>query len=92
MTRIIESLKQAVRHARGDKSAAHSTLVLDTTHQTGARIKQMVSDSGLKNTTEVVSAALRLYEACLKEVNAGGTVIVRRADGTEIEAMGGDDE
>lgn len=90
MSKIIQSLKQAVRYARGDKTAGHSTLILNATHQTGARIKQMVEDSGLKDTTEVISAALRLYEACLKEVNAGGMVIVRRDDGTEVIAMGDD--
>ena len=36
---------------------------------------------------EVICNAIRLYEAALKEMEAGGKVLIRRKDGTEVEAF-----
>ncbi len=36
---------------------------------------------------EVIGNAIRLYEAAVKEIDAGGKVIIRKADGSEVEAL-----
>jgi hypothetical protein len=87
MSKIIDGLKSAVRYAKGDKTAGRSTLYFDMTERSADRLKQMMADSDADSPADVIGNALRLYEACLKEVNVGGKVIVRRADGSEIEAM-----
>jgi hypothetical protein len=92
MTRIIESLKQAVRYAQGDKRAARSTLFLEVPTRSETRLKQLVIDTDAEDIKEVVQNALQLYEGLVAQIKAGGTVIIRQADGTEIEALGGDDE
>ena len=90
MSRIIKSLKQAVRYARGDEKAGTSALVMELPKPSVERLKQMVMETGADSSAEVVSNALRLYEACLKEIRLGGRLVIRKTDGTEVEVFGRD--
>ena len=51
------------------------------------RMEKLRRDTGADSFSEVISNALRLYEACAKEMGNGAKVVIRRADGTEIEAF-----
>ena len=51
------------------------------------RMEKLKQDTGADSFSEVISNALRLYEACVKEMANGAKVVVRRADGTETEAF-----
>lgn len=91
MSRIIKSLKQAVRYARGDEKAGTSALVLELPKPSVDRLRQMAIDTEVESIKEVVKDALQLYEGLIGELKVGSRLIVRHADGTEIVAMGGDE-
>jgi hypothetical protein len=48
------------------------------------RLKQLQERTEAASAAEVVRNALRLYEALLKEADAGNDVVVRQANGGEV--------
>lgn len=49
------------------------------------RLEELADRIETKNFADVMSNALRLYEALIKQADAGSTFIVRHSDGTEEE-------
>lgn len=89
MTRIIESLKQAVRFAQGDTTAGRSvTLNITFPPASAKRLEQLAQATDVPgDLKEVIKEALQLYEGLVKELADGSKIIIRRADGTEVEAF-----
>lgn len=62
---------------------------LELPEQSYTRLKNLVAKTEAASYAEVIRNALRLYEAAVKEASEGGSVFVRRQDGTEIAVFGG---
>lgn len=52
------------------------------------RLEDLMARTGAEKIADVFSNALRLYEACVKEIDNGSKVIIRREDGAELDAFG----
>jgi hypothetical protein len=70
MSRIIESLKQSVRYARGDKSAARSTIIRIPRGETALEMARAGAGTWVKNndmhpTTNIADRVYRKHDGTL---------------------------
>lgn len=56
---------------------------MDMPERSVARLKALQEMTDASSYAEVVKNALRLYEALVQEVEAGGEILIRRGDTTE---------
>ncbi len=52
------------------------------------RLRAMQRQIDATSPGEVISQALRLYEAALQEVEKGSSVLIRKDEGTEVNVFG----
>ena len=74
--------------ARPEKTPSQITkrVQMDMTERSVARLKALQDVTEASSYAEVLRNALRLYEALIKEVEAGGEILVRR--GEVVEKLG----
>lgn len=65
-----------------------ATIELSISDENLKRLKNLVKNAELENESEVISNALRLYEATVNETRSGSTVVVLRPDGSKIPIFG----